>query len=123
MQVTSKHTYNGTEQTPTLEVTLGEFGSLTLDTDYTISYTSNRTNAGTVNFTVNFKGNFQGSKEGSFKIDPKSIEDFEVSGVASTYEYTGSPIDVKPVVPSVCTVPTNVAPLSTTSFPLTMRLA
>ena len=59
--------YDGSEQTPTITVTMGG-GTLIEDTDYTVAY-SNNTNAGQATVTATGIGNYTGTKDANFTIN------------------------------------------------------
>lgn len=67
-------TYNGSEQTPAVTVTMpaveGQTEAVTLvkDTDYTVAYSDNK-NAGTATVTVTGIGNYEGTKTETFTIE------------------------------------------------------
>ncbi len=66
-------TYNGSAQTPTVVVKNAGGTILTLNTDYTISY-SNNTNAGVASVTVNGINGYAGALgSSSFTINPKAV--------------------------------------------------
>ncbi|MBE5741065.1 MAG: hypothetical protein E7351_00825 [Clostridiales bacterium] len=80
---TTSYTYDGTAKTPSVTVTFNS-NALTLDTDYTVSYSAN-TNVGTAKVTISGKGNFTGSVEKSFTISKATlatpvVADLEVDG-------------------------------------------
>lgn len=64
-------TYNGSEQSPTVNVTL-DGKTLTENTDYTVKVTP-QTNAGSYQLTINGGGNYTGTKTVEWKILPKTI--------------------------------------------------
>ena len=53
-------TYNGSAQSPTIEVKLGET-TLVKDTDFTVTGNT-QTNAGTYELTITGKGNYRGNQ-------------------------------------------------------------
>ena len=57
--------------------------------DYTLSYTNN-INVGTATVTITGKGNYNGTQTKTYKITPVSCEMLGVSGVQSSYTYTGT---------------------------------
>ncbi|MBR3158538.1 MAG: hypothetical protein IKF14_05470 [Atopobiaceae bacterium] len=73
--------------------------TLRLGTDYRLSYTNN-TKVGTAKVTVTGINNYSGAKTASFKIVRKSISQAIVSGVKSSYPYTGKGITPVPTVKS-----------------------
>ena len=85
-------TYTGSAIEPTVVVTDGET-TLTLGTDYTVSYSSN-TNAGVAYAIVRFKGNYSGTVSKTFTINPKTLglEDITISEIAAQ-TYTGAAIE------------------------------
>ena len=76
-----------------------KYGKATLkkNVHYTVSYGKN-TNLGTGTVTVNGKGAYTGSKTVKFKITARSISKTSVSGVKSSYEWTGKAIKPNPTV-------------------------
>lgn len=64
-------TYNGSEQSPTVKVTL-DGKTLTENTDYTVNVTP-QTNAGSYTLTISGNGNYTGTKTVEWKILPKTI--------------------------------------------------
>ena len=64
-------TYNGSEQSPTVKVTL-DGKTLTENTDYTVNVTP-QTDAGSYQLTINGGGNYTGTKTVEWKILPKTI--------------------------------------------------
>ena len=73
--------YSRSSQTPVPSVKWGDT-PLVNGTNFTLTY-SNNTNAGTASVTVTGKGNYTGSKTLEFKILPKDISDFTISGLTS----------------------------------------
>ena len=94
--VSANYEYTGSAIKPTPTVTLSG-KTLTLNSEYNVAYSSN-TNAGTATVTVNGIGNYTGSKSVTFKITAKSIAGATVSGIADSYNYTGSAIKPTPTV-------------------------
>lgn len=97
VQVTSTHTYNGAEQTPTLSVMRN--GVVLEAGSYTATYSSDRTNAGTVTVTVTTSDGSMGMT--TFEIQPKQItsntSDYTIAlpdgtAAANQWYYTGSAI-------------------------------
>lgn len=87
---TEGYTYDGTEKTPAVTVTIGTM--TVADTEYTVSYTNN-VNAGTASVTVEDKqgGNFAFTTQTTaFEIGKKSLTDNDVvvgiSKVNNTYQ-------------------------------------
>ena len=64
-------TYNGSEQSPTVKVTL-DGKTLTENTDYTVNVTP-QANAGSYQLTIKGDGNYTGTKTVEWKILPKTI--------------------------------------------------
>lgn len=90
--------YTGKELTPKIQVSIGT-KILTAGTDYEVSYRNN-TEPGTAEVTVEGIGNYNGTVTGNFKI-VKSQKDFAkaaVSGIETSYSYTGKNIIPVPVV-------------------------
>lgn len=94
--VSANYEYTGAAIKPTPTVALNG-KTLTLNSEYNVAYSSN-TNAGTATVTVNGIGNYTGSKSVTFKITAKSIAGATVSGIADSYNYTGSAIKPTPTV-------------------------
>lgn len=95
-EITSK-VYTGSPITQSPKVTFN-FQPLTLNTDYSISY-SNNTNVGD-NAVITFTGmgkRFTGTYSTTFSITPKSLADAEITGL-SDKTYTGSAFKPKPTV-------------------------
>ncbi|MCM1091915.1 MAG: pectinesterase family protein [Butyrivibrio sp.] len=98
----TKFTYNGTEQTPEIEVydkddKLKET-PLTPDSDYVVVFSGDKTSAGTQKFTVVGMGGYTGSTAKSYKISPLAVKDtamFAISGLEESYTYksTGVTLD------------------------------
>lgn len=90
--------YTGEELVPEIQVSIGT-KTLTLGTDYRVSY-ENNTNPGTAEVTVEGLGNYCGTVMRTFKIvkTPKDFTKAEVSGIKTSYEYTGKSITPVPVV-------------------------
>ena len=81
-------TYDGSEQKPTVTVTLGE-EELTEDTDYTVSYSGNCVDADTYTVTVTGKGNYSGTAASKTYTIEKATVTPSISGTASkTYDGT-----------------------------------
>lgn len=80
-------TYNGSEQSPTVKVTL-DGKTLTENTDYTVNVTP-RTDAGSYQLTIKGGGNYTGTKTVEWKILPKTIANPTiVVGSGGTYNKT-----------------------------------
>ena len=77
------YTYDGTEKTPGVTVTLDE-KTLTKDTDYTVTYSDN-VNAGTATVTVTGMGNFTGTKEITFVINKAEVSISSDSSPSNVY--------------------------------------
>ena len=87
----SDQTYTRSQIQPTVTVTDGS--TLTLNTDYTVSYDENLNaaeNGGTV--TVTGTGNYTGSVVKNFTISPKSISGMTVTPAFTSTPFTGSTI-------------------------------
>ncbi|MDE6659893.1 MAG: hypothetical protein K2K01_07255 [Eubacterium sp.] len=87
--------YTGTAIKPDVTV---KYNSklLTLNTDYTISYSKN-TNSGTAIVTIKGIGDYRGINTASFTINPISADGATVNSIATQY-YTGKAIKPSPVV-------------------------
>jgi hypothetical protein len=95
--VNNSYSYTGSAITPAPVVKFGG-KTLTQGTDYTLGY-SNNVNAGsTATITITGKGNFKSSKSVSFTVTAASLSNAAVTGVSSSYPYTGSAIKPAPVV-------------------------
>ncbi len=95
----SNATYTGSAITqPNLVVKVGT-KTLTLGTDYTVSY-SNNTAAGTATLTITSKGNYKGTITKTFTISKASVSGATVSGLNSQ-AYTGSTITLSSLVVKV----------------------
>lgn len=68
---------------------------LTEGTDYTVTYKNNK-NVGTASFTVVGKGMYSGSISKSFKINPRSLEEYTVNDL-SDVTFTGSEVGVNDI--------------------------
>ena len=64
-------TYNGSAQTPTVTVTLGD-KTLVKDTDYGVSV-DEQTDAGNYTLTITGMGNYTGTKDADWTIQPKTL--------------------------------------------------
>ena len=84
--------YNGSSQKPTAV----SVGSLVLNTDYTVTYSSDTTNVGSVTVTAKAKGNYTGELHTRYVINPKSLIGYTVNINPSVVKYTGS--ECKPTV-------------------------
>lgn len=78
-------TYNGSEQSPTVKVTL-DGKTLTENTDYTVNVMP-QTNAGSYQLTIKGDGNYTGTKTVEWKILPKTIANPTID--VSTITYNG----------------------------------
>lgn len=88
-------TYTGSAIKP--DVVLSRDGiALEEGTDFTVEY-KNNTNAGTAVVTVTGMGNYEDTRSGEFTIQPVTLDDSNV-GPIEDQTYTGSPIEVLPVV-------------------------
>lgn len=92
-------TYTGSAITPTTVITdtgISPVPTLTENTDYTLSYSTNNTNVTgeNVTITVTGQGNYDSSTSTSttFKIAPKALEDDMIAEIADQ-TYTGSGIE------------------------------
>ncbi len=95
----SNATYTGSAITqPNLVVKVGT-KTLTLGTDYTVSY-SNNTAAGTATLTITGKGSYKGTITKTFTISKASVSGATVSGL-SNQTYTGSAITLTGLVVKV----------------------
>ena len=85
-------TFDGTEQTPTATVTVGD-EELTCDSDYTLSY-ANNTNIGTATVTATGAGNYTGTVSTTFTISAASISGATVTVGELTYDDTSQSPEV-----------------------------
>ena len=90
-------TYNGSDQTPDVIVTLGET-TLEADKDYTVSYRNNKdaalSDAGENAPTVTVTGidNYSGEITQTFTISPKSLDNFSINDIPDQ-TYSGSELE------------------------------
>lgn len=71
--------------------------SLVRDTDFIV--TCNPTNtAGVYKMTVTGNGNYTGTVEREFTLEQVDLSGIKITGISSTYTYTGSAIEPKPTV-------------------------
>ena len=89
-------TYDGTAKTPAPVVKDGD-DPLTLDTDYTVSY-SNNTDAGNATVTIEGKGNYNGQITENFTIN-KAAQTITVPAEAQTVSF-GNTLDLNTVCSS-----------------------
>ena len=94
--ISSSYTYTGKAITPAPTVKI-DGTTLKMGTDYTATY-ANNTNAGTASITLQGIGNYTGTKYLSFQITGGAFDSAAVTGIASSYEYTGSAIAPVPTV-------------------------
>lgn len=85
-------TYNGTEQKPSVTLTVD--GTVISKESYTLTY-QNNVNAGTAQIIITGKGTFTGSKKVSFTIVPKDIGNLSYSKITDK-TYTGK--EIKPSI-------------------------
>ena len=90
----SAPTYNGQEQTPTVEVTLGG-KALTAGTDYEVTVTPQK-NAGSYTLTVTGKGNYTDEKAVRWSINQFEVTDPLMTLEYTTHVYTGE--EIRPAV-------------------------
>ena len=93
----SSFTYDGSEQKPTVTVTVGE-RTLTVDTDYTIVWPANPVDvSSSYSITVTGKGNYSGTVTKTYAITRKAVSDsttdskLGVTTGSTTFTYNGSP--------------------------------
>lgn len=84
-------TYNGSEQSPKVEVKLGD-QILNASTDYTVDVTP-RTDAGSYTLTVNGMGNYTGTATGNWSITPKTVTNPTIELSSGPFTYTGQKIE------------------------------
>lgn len=71
--------------------------SLIRDTDFIVSCNPTNT-AGVYRMTVTGNGNYTGTVEREFTLEQVDLSGIEITGISSTYTYTGSAIEPKPTV-------------------------
>ena len=93
----SSFTYDGSEQKPTVTVTVGE-RTLTVDTDYTIIWPTNPVDvSSSYAIKVTGKGNYSGTVTKTYAITRKAVSDsttdskLGVTTGSTTFTYNGSP--------------------------------
>ena len=89
--VNSSYVYTGSAFKPSVTVVLSG-KTLTSGTDYTVTYSTNTAIGSTGTVTITGKGNYSGTIKKSFTITAKSLDGSTVSGISSSYTYTGSAI-------------------------------
>ena len=99
-------TYDGTPQTPTVTVVVGQT-KLTENTDYTISYqkvdgettktVESPTDAGEYNVVVTGKGNYSGTASATFTIAPAEITKVTLSNNKLTYNGEAQEVEIASV--------------------------
>ncbi len=94
--ISSSYTYTGKAISPAPTVKI-DGTTLKMGTDYTATY-ANNTNAGTASITLQGIGNYTGTKYLSFQITGGAFDSAAVTGISSSYEYTGSAIAPVPTV-------------------------
>ena len=87
--VSANYEYTASQITPTPEVVVA-------GTDYDVTYGDNLI-AGEGTLKITLKGNYEGSKELKFRIDPKAVneQNITINNVSESYEYAVS--QIKPV--------------------------
>lgn len=86
-------TFNGMEQSPAVQVTLGE-KVLVNGTDYNVTYTNNK-DKGLATVTVTGTGNYNGNIAKEYKINAYNIENAEVNILSTDVVYDGAAKNVK----------------------------
>ncbi len=81
-------TYNGESQKPVVTVSKNN-SILTVNEDYTVTFSDNTTDAGTVTVTVKGINDYSGTAEKTYKIEPRSIAGYSVTLAAGPYTYDG----------------------------------
>lgn len=107
-------TYNGSVQHPVPVVTL-DTETLEENNQYTVSYSDGCTNAGTYTVTVTGSGRYSGSVSKNFTIDPFNVENCEIT--MENPVYTGSEIELNPIVKRDGTTMTKDADYTVTTAP------
>ena len=90
-EAVAAYVYDGTAKEPAVTVTKGETTTLTLNTDYTVSW-SNNVNAGTntAYITVTGKGNYDFTQTKTFSIAKKEMTNAMVTLENNTFTYDGN---------------------------------
>ncbi|MDE7168537.1 MAG: hypothetical protein K2O28_06810 [Clostridia bacterium] len=91
-----QYVFTGSDIEPNITVTL-DGKDLVENTDYLVTYTDNL-NVGPATLTVTGSKNYTGTLTDNFTIVKASISTATVTGINTTYEYTGSAINPVPVV-------------------------
>lgn len=89
--IESSYAYTGSAIKPSITVVNNGIG--VSPENYTVSY-SNNVEVGTASVTIKGKASLSGSITKTFKITGTSLQDCEITGIASSYTYTGS--EIKP---------------------------
>ncbi|MBQ8134655.1 MAG: type I pullulanase [Clostridia bacterium] len=84
----TSYTYDGSAKKPKVLTVTDVNGKTVAASNYTVSYSNNK-NAGTATVTVKGKNPYTGTVKTTFKITGKSITKASISGVKSSYAYTG----------------------------------
>lgn len=83
----NNYIYDGTEHCPAVTVS-SDGQKLVNGTHYTVSYVNN-VNAGTATVIIKGMGNYGGTVEEKFRISPRNFTKTAVSGINTSYKYTG----------------------------------
>ena len=94
--VNESYNFTGSAITPEPAVTFNG-ATLVFGTDFTVTY-ENNVNKGTATVTVTGCGNYTGVTTKNFVIEEANMDGVQVTGIDSTYEYTGSAIAPEPTV-------------------------
>ena len=94
--VNESYNFTGSAITPEPAVTFNG-ATLVFGTDFTVTY-ENNVNKGTATVTVTGCGNYTGVTTKNFVIEEADMDGVQVTGIDSTYEYTGSAIAPEPTV-------------------------
>lgn len=88
--INTSYEYTGKEIAPSITAKYNS-NVLKKGTDYTVSYKNNKS-VGTATVTINGIGTYAGTITKTFKITSKSLSKATVSGINSSYQYTGQNI-------------------------------
>ena len=94
--IQNSYVYTGAAIVPEPKV-LWEEKELKKGTDFQVAVRDN-VNAGTAELEIQGIGAYRGNQKINFEITPRSIQEAQISGIASSYLYTGKPIQPVPVV-------------------------
>ncbi len=95
--IEDSYDYTGSPIEPVPTLTWNE-QNLIAGTDYTVTYTNNVECGGTATVTITGTGNYTGTITKTFEISTAEIHDSDVTGIDSSYTYTGSAITPVPSI-------------------------